>query len=100
MQLTVLQALDYRNPSQTDRKQLTASHYAVLPLRQPGNRLVLAASGRFDIDSATNCPLACHAANAEAAGRIGGAQFVPIPSTGARKRPQPAVAASGFDPFK
>jgi hypothetical protein len=41
-----------------------------------------------------------HSADAEAAGRINGAQFVPIPSTEARKRPQPAVAASGFDPFK
>jgi hypothetical protein len=52
MKVPMLQALDDRNPTEPDLKQLPPRHHPMLPRRQLGDRLVLGASGRFDINGA------------------------------------------------
>jgi hypothetical protein len=54
----------------------------------------------FDTHTVLNALLVAHAPDGSERVRTRGADFVPIPSTGTKKRLQPAVAASGFDPFK
>jgi hypothetical protein len=80
--------------------QLAASDHAVLSPRQPGHLPVKNSSVQLALYMRGNCTLTVHAADAEAARRTRVAHFVPTPSIQAQKRPQPAVAASSFDPFK
>jgi hypothetical protein len=79
----------------------------VLPLRKVSNRPVKKMSAELSTPGVSNSARRSHTDHAEAAGHACGAQIVAIRSRqtretaiGARKRPQPAVAASGFDPFK
>lgn len=72
----------------------------MLPTRKLGDLPIPVTSRHLTFYGNGNCRLVFHPADGEAALRTCGARFVPFPSTEAQKRLQPAVAASGFDPFK
>jgi hypothetical protein len=94
--------------------QLPASDYAVLPPSHLADRWVYRDSRRtargagtetrakdaFPAHAPGNAVFVAHPADGLVRDRTCGARFEPKASTGAQKRPQPAVAASGFDPFK
>jgi hypothetical protein len=89
-----------RSAPHSDREQLSPRNHAVLSLRHRGHLPVKKSSVQLTLYARANCTFADHAADAEGAGRACGAQIVPIRWRLAHeKRPQPAVAASGFDPF-
>jgi hypothetical protein len=103
VQQVELVALDpslYGSLPHADLPQLTSAHHPMLAARKLGDLPVPIASRHFAFYANGNCRLVSHAVKDEAARRTCGARFVPTPSLRAHKRPQPAVAASGFDPFK
>lgn len=53
MKMPVLQALDDGSSPEPSLKELPSRHHPMLSLCQARHLLVLDASGRFDIDSAT-----------------------------------------------
>jgi hypothetical protein len=84
----------------SQRKQLPPRHHPVLSFGELGDGLVPGTRPASDTYIRANAALVAHAADGRASGRTRGARFVATPSSGTEKRPQPAVAASGFDPFK
>jgi len=85
------------------RAELGPCHHPVLALRKLSDLLIPIASRHFPLYMTGNCRLVFHAPEAEANRRTGGAQIVPASKRDCAqnaKRPQPAVAASSFDPFK
>jgi hypothetical protein len=95
----LLQAARDRPSPHSERQQLLSPQNAVLPPRQPLDLPLKNLSGWLSTYTVLNPPLVSHAIDGEARGRTRGAHFVPSCRLKARKRPQPAVAASGFDPF-
>jgi len=101
-----------RSPADAQPIELPSADDTVLPLREvcnpaiDSNRSIFAfASGltrrsAFDTHRVLNALLVSHAAEIAGAVRTRGTQFVSDASRERQKRPQPAVAASGFDPFK
>jgi hypothetical protein len=82
-------------------EELAATHDPVLPTRKIRNGLIPRSRRQFSTCEVGFCRLDSHATEREADGRACGAHFVPTSNRCAHeKRPQPAVAASGFDPFK
>jgi hypothetical protein len=101
MKLPSLQAPGDRSPPHPQLEQLPTAHHCVLPLRKLRHLPVKKMSAELSTRGVSNSALRSHTADAEAAGRTCGARFVPIEWQQAHeKRPQPAVAASSFDPFK
>jgi hypothetical protein len=89
-----------RPGAESERKQLPPRDNPVLSFGEPGNGLVASARAAFTTYSEVDAALVAHAADGLACVRARGAHFEPKASSGTQKRPQPAVAASGFDPFK
>jgi hypothetical protein len=100
-----------RSPREPQLLQLPATHHAMLAPRQIGNLAIDVRANRisgappksrptFFIYATANVGLVGHSADGAEAGRTFGARFVPRLLRESEKRPQPAVAASGFDPFK
>ncbi|HET9185104.1 MAG TPA: hypothetical protein VFN82_03080 [Solirubrobacterales bacterium] len=87
-------------------QELATTDHPVLPRRQPRHRDIRvsnrppATRDAFAPNIVVNASLARHGLEAGGSRRTCGARFVPNPSRGKEKGPQPAVAASGFDPFK
>ena len=100
MELRALQSAVYRPIAEADLTQLPPRHHAVLSLGEFCHRLISNARGQIATHEVAKCTLVGHNADGEAWGRARGAQFVPVRRPKARKRLQPAVAASSFDPFK
>jgi hypothetical protein len=92
-------ALD-RSAADSGRNKLPPLHNPVLPIGQVRDRTIARSRAPFPTYTVVNGALAGHAVDPAERRRACGAHFAPTPSRGSQKRPQPAVAASGFDPFK
>jgi hypothetical protein len=104
VQLTSAEAAFDRVQLDADVQELLPPHHSVLLLGQVHNRPINARTVRLDSMSAPltgdrtgNGALVVHGAEDERSRRAGGA---PRAKSVQQKRPQPAVAASGFDPLK
>jgi hypothetical protein len=93
--------------------ELPSPDDAVLPIGEVSNPAVdptrrvpavhrsrLSTKSAFGTHTVLNALLVVPCTDGLVRDRTCGARFAPKASTGAQKRPQPAVAASGFDPFK
>jgi hypothetical protein len=68
--------------------------------RNASNRCLDSTRSAFGTNAVLNALLVGHGDDGPGGIHSHGVHFVPKPSRGTQKRPQPAVAASGFDPFK
>jgi len=113
MQASALDPNPDRLRPHTKLQKLRSPDNPLLPLRKLCDHCIPGVSRRFWPFKGPYCQLAAHIAKPEATRCTRGAHFVPIPSRkthqiqapaptptpGNKKRPQSAVAASGFDPF-
>lgn len=95
---------------QAQLAELPPRDHAVLPLGQLSHRPISSHSIHSTVHPRSRsayspycvafAPLGEHPSEVGEAPCTRGTRFVPSSSTERKKRPQPAVAASGFDPFK
>jgi len=92
----------FLNGSAPDPKvnQLPPRQNSMLSIGEIGNRPVDITRPAFAPYSVVNAGLVPHSPEADGEVRAPGTRFAPEPCRDDKKKPQPAVAASGFDPFK